>query len=41
MKEKTHGIFQKKIKDLKLTQSFGGNVPQVASQISGKKDPVL
>ena len=34
--------FPKKLKDLKkTTQSFGGNVPQVASRKLGKKDPGL
>ena len=37
--KKTQGFFQKKLKDLKKTQSFGGNVPQVASQKLGKKRP--
>ena len=31
--------FPKKVKDLKKTQSYGGNVPQVASQKLGKKPP--
>ena len=36
--QKTQGIFQK-TQAFEKTQSFGGNVPQVASQKSGKKRP--
>ena len=40
MRKKTQGISQK-TQRFEKTQSFGGNVPQVASQKSDKKDPDL
>jgi len=39
IRKKNLKVFSKKLKDLKKTQSFGGNVPQNASQKAGQKPP--